>query len=89
MGVERMTDRQTSRVVTYAHEPPPSMVCSARGCRARPQWALRWNNPRLHTPERRKTWLACPEHREHLADFLSLRGFLRETVPAAELLAAG
>jgi hypothetical protein len=57
-------------------------VCSARGCREAAAWALRWNNPRLHTPDRRKTWLACPDHREHLASFLELRGFLRETVPA-------
>jgi hypothetical protein len=45
-------------------------------------WALRWNNPKLHPPERRKTWLACDDHRESLAGFLSARGFLREVVPA-------
>lgn len=60
-------------------------VCSARGCRRAAAWGLRWNNPKLHGPERRKTWLACPEHRDSLAEFLSLRGFLRETVPAAQL----
>jgi hypothetical protein len=59
------------------------LICSARGCRREAAWSLRWNNPRLHRPERRKTWLACPDHRDRLADFLSLRGFLRETVPAA------
>jgi hypothetical protein len=53
-------------------------LCSAKGCRAVAGWELRWNNPRLHPPERRKTWLACDDHREHLADFLSVRGFLRE-----------
>jgi hypothetical protein len=42
---------------------------------------LRWNNPKLHTPERRKSWLACPEHDEHLSRFLSARGFLREKEP--------
>jgi hypothetical protein len=57
-------------------------VCSARGCREAGEWALRWNNPRLHTPDRRKTWLACSNHREHLSSFLELRGFLRETLPA-------
>lgn len=66
-------------------------VCSARGCRSASRWALRWNNPRLHSPERRKTWLACEEHRDHLVSFLSLRGFLRETVPSDDLpeIAAG
>lgn len=43
-------------------------------------WEVRWNNPKLHTPERRKVWLACGEHREYLADFLNRRGFLREVV---------
>jgi len=56
-------------------------VCSARDCRRPATWALQWNNPKIHTPERRKTWLACDEHRDHLAAFLSARGFLRETEP--------
>lgn len=60
-------------------------ICSAKGCRAPAAWALVWNNPRLHTPQRRKVWLACDEHREHLATFLSARSFLREVVPFAEL----
>lgn len=60
-------------------------VCSARACRTTAVWALRWNNPRLHTPERRKTWLACEEHRESLAAFLGLRGFLRDVVPVTDL----
>jgi hypothetical protein len=42
---------------------------------------LLWNNPRIHQPEARKTWLACPEHRESLGGFLRARGFLRETEP--------
>jgi hypothetical protein len=58
------------------------LICSAKGCRAPAAWALRWNNPKLHPPERRKTWLACPEHRTSLGEFLDLRGFLREVVPA-------
>ncbi|MBM0230142.1 MULTISPECIES: hypothetical protein [Micromonospora] len=58
-------------------------ICSARGCRAPAAWALRWNNPRLHDPDRRKTWLACPEHRESLGAFLDARGFLREVAAVA------
>jgi hypothetical protein len=54
------------------------LVCSAKGCRVPARWALAWNNPKLHDAQRRKTWLACDEHREYLADFLSRRGFLRE-----------
>ena len=56
-------------------------ICSAKGCQAAAEWELRWNNPRLHTPERRKVWLACDAHRESLSDFLAARGFLREVAP--------
>ncbi|WP_405579999.1 hypothetical protein [Streptomyces sp. NBC_01190] len=70
-----------SAVNTPSAEPP---VCSAKGCRTAAVWVLAWNNPKLHTPERRKTWLACDEHREHLAAFLGMRGFLKDVVPLAE-----
>ena len=56
-----------------------SPVCSAKGCRADAVWVLAWNNPRLHTPDRRKTWTACDQHKESLTEFLGTRGFLRET----------
>jgi hypothetical protein len=58
-----------------------AIQCSAKGCRAPAQWQLRWNNPKLHTPDRRKTWLACDDHRASLGDFLTARGFLREVAP--------
>ncbi|QOR72242.1 hypothetical protein IM660_08445 [Ruania alkalisoli] len=63
------------------------LICSAKGCRSAADWALRWNNPRLHTPDRRKTWLACDSHRQHLEHFLGARSFLRETIPVADLTA--
>ncbi|MBS41934.1 MAG: acetone carboxylase [Nocardioides sp.] len=56
-------------------------VCSSKGCRTPAAWQLRWNNPRLHTPDRRKVWLACDEHRDSLSQFLGARGFLKETEP--------
>ncbi|BBH67137.1 hypothetical protein ACTI_38220 [Actinoplanes sp. OR16] len=55
--------------------------CSSKGCRAAAVWQLHWNNPKLHTPDRRKTWLACGDHRETLGAFLDARGFLREVTP--------
>jgi hypothetical protein len=57
---------------------PDEPICSAKGCRRPGVWALLWNNPKLHPPERRKTWLACAEHRDQLSSFLSSRGLLRE-----------
>lgn len=59
-------------------------ICSAKGCRVAAEWVLAWNNPKLHTPERRKTWLACEEHREHLTQFLGMRGFLKDVVALGE-----
>ena len=56
-------------------------ICSAKGCTGQAVYDLRWNNPKLHTPDRRKSWLACEEHRSTLGDFLQARGFLREIEP--------
>lgn len=64
------------------------LTCSAKGCRAQAAWAHLWNNPKLHTADRRKVWLACEDHRATLGDFLAVRGFLVETVPAAEIPAS-
>lgn len=60
---------------------PDSLICSAKGCRRTAVYALRWQNPKLHTGDRMKTWLACSDHREHLSSFLSARGFLRKIDP--------
>jgi hypothetical protein len=62
-------------------EPDGAALCSARGCHAAATWQLHWNNPKIHTPDRRKIWLACDDHREHLADFLAARRFLKDTTP--------
>lgn len=75
-----MTDGQGAR--------PDQMVCSAKGCREPAQHAVVWNNPKLHTADRRKVWLACDTHRQSLADFVGLRGFLIEVIPVGELTAA-
>jgi hypothetical protein len=58
-------------------------ICSARGCTAPARWDLRWNNPKIHEPDRRKSWLACDDHLETLSDFLGKRSFLKETVSLA------
>ncbi|MFW0155105.1 acetone carboxylase [Rothia sp. P6271] len=59
----------------------PLSYCSRRGCQEIAQWKLLWNNPKVHTSERRKVWLACSEHRQFLEDFLSSRSFLKEVLP--------
>ena len=65
-----------------APEPSPDdLICSSKGCTNPARHRVEWNNPKLHTPDRRKTWLACDDHRESLSQFLDARGFLREAEP--------
>ena len=65
---------------------PPSgepAVCSRKGCRLTASWQLLWNNPRIHTPERRKIWLACSDHRGWLEEYLQTRDLWKQTLPLA------
>ena len=62
-------------------EPEQHNLCSAKGCRQSATIDLVWRNPALHQGERVKHWLACPEHHQHLADFLGRRGFLLSQDP--------
>jgi hypothetical protein len=55
--------------------------CSARGCTETATFELVWNNPKVHTPDRRKIWLACDEHEVSLRKFLSARDFWKESLP--------
>lgn len=75
-----MSEQATGQTAGPDDEGP---VCSAKGCVAPAEFELLWNNPKIHTPERRKVWLACAEHRQSLSDFLAARSFLRDVVPSA------
>lgn len=59
---------------------PADAVCSRKACRQPAQWQLLWNNPKIHTPERRKIWVSCGEHRGWLEDYLQTRGLWKETL---------
>jgi hypothetical protein len=72
---------QEEYAVTDAQPATEPDVCSAKGCQAPATWELLWNNPKLHTPDRRKIWLACDDHRQSLSDFLGARQFLKDVVP--------
>lgn len=50
-------------------------TCSSAGCSADAAHAVHWRNPRIHGPERVKTWAACEAHRDTLAAWLGSRGF--------------
>ncbi len=61
------------------------LICSGKGCPQAARWALLWNNPKIHSPERRKVWLACDEHRGHLETFLDARSFRLSTIAVEDL----
>lgn len=60
---------------------PSSPPCSRKGCTVDALWQVKWNNPKIHSPDRRKVWLACDEHRGWLENFLKARLFWRSTEP--------
>lgn len=49
--------------------------CSRAGCRTKASLSILWRNPRIHSEDRVKVWLACDEHGDYLRDYLSSRGF--------------
>ncbi len=53
----------------------PDVRCSARGCQQPAGWQLLWRNPKIHSADRTKQWLACDDHRGSLSDFLARRDF--------------
>ncbi|MDO5753846.1 hypothetical protein [Arthrobacter sp.] len=60
---------------------PEAPICSRKGCRAHATTQLLWNNPKIHTAERRKIWLACTDHAHWLEDYLKSRSLWKETLP--------
>ncbi|MGA1837131.1 hypothetical protein VD659_09385 [Herbiconiux sp. 11R-BC] len=65
---------------------PGAEECSRAGCREGATWRIEWRNPKIHSEERRKVWLACDEHVDYLREFLGARDF---PVQVAPLAAAG
>jgi len=58
--------------------------CSRAGCRELASATVNWRNPRIHSVDRVKVWLACPEHEEYLRDYLATRGFPVLVAPLGE-----
>ncbi|MFC5930260.1 hypothetical protein [Cryobacterium melibiosiphilum] len=54
---------------------PATDTCSRAGCRETAAWRLDWRNPRIHTEDRVKTWVACGDHVDYLREFLAARDF--------------
>lgn len=68
-----------------------STTCSRALCREIATKRVSWRNPKIHSADRVKVWLACSEHDNYLENYLASRGFpvkvtgLSEEVPAIEL----
>lgn len=59
--------------------------CSRAGCRHDATTRIVWRNPRIHSVDREKIWLACDEHVTFLYDYLAARDFpvqIRAGLPA-------
>ena len=50
-------------------------TCSRAGCRNAATTTVNWRNPRIHSLDRVKVWLACDEHSAYLHDYLVARDF--------------
>lgn len=59
-------------------------TCSRAGCQEAAAWNINWRNPRIHTIDRVKVWLACDEHRDYLRDYLGARDFPVLVTPLGE-----
>lgn len=60
------------------------LICSRAGCRDAAAHRVVWRNPRIHSVDREKIWLACDAHVGFLSDYLRSRNFpvtVREGVP--------
>ena len=77
-GADPSTAQPSTKAASTGHGHP---VCSRKACGQSASWQLLWNNPRIHTPERRKAWLACSGHREWLEEYLTTRGLWKQTLP--------
>jgi hypothetical protein len=60
------------------------MRCSRAGCASVATHTVNWRNPRIHSEDRVKVWLACDEHAEYLRDYLATRDFPVLVAPVGE-----
>jgi hypothetical protein len=66
-------------------DPASAATCSRAGCRSSALWRVEWRNPKIHSPDRVKVWVACDEHRDFLRDYLAAREFPVAVLPLAPL----
>ncbi|MFF1878867.1 hypothetical protein [Leifsonia sp. NPDC058230] len=60
---------------------PEALTCSRAGCNETAGWRIEWRNPKIHTEDRVKVWLACDDHVDFLREFLAARDFPVAVLP--------
>ena len=63
---------------------PDTTRCSRAGCSLPATSTVNWRNPRIHSEDRVKVWLACEEHAPYLRDYLATRDFPVLVLPLGE-----
>lgn len=61
-------------------------TCSRAGCTTPATASVNWRNPRIHSLDRVKVWLACAEHSDYLRDYLAARDFAVVVAPLGTLV---
>ncbi len=51
------------------------VYCSRAGCESPATWNVNWRNPKIHSADRVKIWLACSDHVDFLHDYLTTHNF--------------
>jgi hypothetical protein len=59
-------------------------TCSRAGCSEIATYTVNWRNPKIHSADRVKTWLACDEHVDYLREFVAARDFPVVVAPFGE-----
>ncbi|MCU1405599.1 MAG: hypothetical protein JWQ43_1902 [Glaciihabitans sp.] len=49
--------------------------CSRAGCSNPAAATVNWRNPKIHSEDRVKVWLACNDHIDYLRDYVATRNF--------------
>lgn len=70
----------SSLLASLGGAPQHEFTCSRAGCHDPANWKIVWRNPKIHTEDRRKTWLACEAHVGFLREFLLARDFPLDVV---------
>ena len=61
-----------------------TLTCSRAGCTKPARFNVNWRNPKIHSEDRVKIWLACAEHEDYLSEYLAARDFPVLVTPLGE-----